>query len=404
MQILPIVVVALLIVSATLAASETAIFALVRLEGIREKLSQPVRYAVNRLMRRPFESLILVIGLNETANVFAESLATAFLLTWLGPQGEYVALPLMFVVVLLFCDITPKTFALGHPAGVARLTARPLAALTDLVHPVTRRFAPFGAAPRPGPVSETEFKALLSVSEDFGEVEEGERVLIHRVFDFGARRVSEVMTPRDKIFAIDIQTLPDEVVQTITHGHFSRVPVYKGDPDSIVGILNAKDLAVRRLEPSPPRIERLIRRPYFIPPTKPLGELFEEMRHERVWVALVVDEYGKLLGLVTLEDLLEELFGELRDEFDFEGPELSQVNENEWIASGAIDVVELNRRLGNSEQIAPVGPAHTLSAVILRRLHRVPQAGETIRLGEFEAMAERVRGATVELVRLRRCS
>jgi putative hemolysin len=397
MLILPIAVVALLIVSATLAASETAIFALARLEGIREKLSQPVRYAVNRLMRRPFESLIVVIGLNEAANIFAESLATIFLLMVLGPVGEYVALPLMF------CDITPKTFALGYPAGIARLTAGVLATLTDVIHPLTRHFAPFEEAPRLEPVSETEFKALLRVSENLGEVEPGERALIHRVFDFGTRRVSEVMTPRERIFSVDIETPPEELLPRIIHGHFSRVPVYRGQPDNIVGILNAKDLVIGRLEPSPPRIDRLIRRPYFVPPGKLVGELFQEMRRERVWMALVVDEYGKLLGLVTLEDLLEELFGELRDEFDFEGPELSQTGENEWLASGAIEVAELARRLGDGAELLHLD-ARTLSALILRQLRRVPRTGETVRIGHFEATAERVRGATVELVRLRRCS
>ncbi len=404
MLILPIAVVALLIVSATLAASETAIFALARLEGIRERLSQPVRYAVNRLMRRPFESLIVVIGLNEAANIFAESLATVFLLMLLGPVGEYVALPLMFLVVLLFCDITPKTFALGYPAGIARFTAGVLATLTELVHPLARHFAPFEEAPRLEPVSETEFKALLRVSENLGEVEPGERALIHRVFDFGTRRVSDVMTPRERIFSVDIETAPEELLPRIIHGHFSRVPVYRGEPDNIVGILNAKDMVIGRLEPSPPRIDRLIRRPYFVPPSKLVGELFQDMRRERVWMALVVDEYGKLLGLVTLEDLLEELFGELRDEFDFEGPELSQTGENEWLASGAIEVAELSRRLGGSAELPHPGGARTLSALILRQLRRVPRTGETVRIGHFEATAERVRGATVELVRLRRCS
>jgi CBS domain containing-hemolysin-like protein len=404
MLILPVAVVALLMVSATLAASETAIFALARLEGIREKLSQPVRYAVNRLMRRPFESLMVVIGLNEAANIFAESLATIFLLTLLGPKGEYVALPLMFFVVLIFCDITPKTFALGYPEGIARLTAGLLAALTEVIHPLTRHFTPFEEAPRLEPVSESEFKALLRVSENLGEVEPGERALIHRVFDFGTRRVSEVMTPRERIFSIDIETPPEELMPRIVHGHFSRVPVYRRNPDNVVGILNAKDMVIGRLEPSPPRIERLIRRPYFIPPGKLVGELFQEMRRERVWLALVVDEYGKLLGLVTVEDLLEELFGELRDEFDFEGPELSQVGENEWLASGAIDVAELNRRLDDSAELPPPGGARTLSALILRQLRRVPRAGENLRIGKFEATVERVRGATVELARLRRCS
>ncbi len=398
---LPLAVVLLLLISAMLAASETALFALARMEHTRENLAQPVRFAVDRLLRRPLESLIVAIGFNEASNVFAECLATIFFLDWLGPRGGYVAVPVMFVLVLLFSDITPKTFALGFPGGVAWVTARPLAALTEIVHPLAQRFTPYEDTPRPEPVSESEFKALLRLGENLGEVEPSERAMINRVFEFGARRVGEVMTPRDHIFAVDYETPPAELTAQVIHGHFSRVPVYRGDPGNIVGILNAKDLVALRLESIAPRIDRLIRPPFFVPPGKPLGELFDEIRRERVWLALVVDEFGKLLGVVTVEDLLEELFGEIRDEFDLEGPELTQLGPHEWLVSGGIDVKRLFEQLGDG--VALAGATRTLSSLILRTLRRVPSAGESVRIGDFEAVAERVRGATVEQVRLRRC-
>lgn len=402
MLVLPITVAVLLLVSGMLAASETALFALARMEHTRQRLSQPVRYAVNRLMRRPLESLIVAIGLNEASNVFAECIGTVFFLTWLGPVGGYVAVPVMFVLVLVFCDITPKTFALGFPGLIASVTARPLAVLAELVQPLVQHFTPYEETPRPEPVSETEFKALLRLGENLGEVEPAERAMIHRVFEFGARRVSEVMTPRERIFSVSIDTPPGELVAHVVNGHFSRVPVYRGNPDNVVGVLNAKDLAVRRLEPTPPRIDRVMRPPFFVPPGKQLGELFDDMKRERVWMALVVDEFGKLLGLVTIEDLLEELFGEIRDEFDLEGPELTEVAPGEWVASGGADAKRLFTQLGDETAVGDGN--RTLSSVILRRLRRVPQTGETVRIGSFEATAQRVRGATVEQVRLKRCS
>jgi putative hemolysin len=403
MFVLPIAIAILILLSATLAASETALFSLARMEHTREQLSQSAQQAIERLMRRPLESLIVIVGLNEACNIFADCLATIFLLAWLGDEiGPYVAAPALLVIVLLFCDITPKTFALGFPAAIAWLTARPLAVLVDVVHPLARHFTPLEEAPRPEPVSEAEFKALLKLGEHQGQVEPAERAMIHRVFDFGTRRASEVMTPRDRIFLLDIDLPVLQQISEIAHESFSRVPVYRGSPDNIVGILHAKDLAARRLQPSPPRVERLVRPAYFIPPGKALGDLFEEMRRGRFQIALVVNEYGRLLGLVTLEDLLEELFGEIRDEFDTEVPELTRISDDEWTASGLIPLGKLADALAPAHVIEVYGGGKTLSSLILRRLGRVPRVGEKLRLGEFDVTVERVRGAAVELARLKR--
>jgi putative hemolysin len=396
-------VIVLLGASALLAASETALFALARMQHTRASLGEAAAKAVDSLLRHSLESLMVIIGFNETVNVFAECLATAFLLSWLGPPGGWISVPVMFVLVLLVSDITPKTFALGFPGFVAEVTARPLAAVAAVVHPIAKWVAPATPPPRPEPVSEAEFKALLRVSEFQGEVEPQERELIHKVFDFGSRRVAEVMTPREKIHALDLATPPDRIVAEVIAGHFSRIPVYRDSPDNIVGILHVKDLVTRRLEPTPPRLERLIRPAYYVPPGKPLAELFDEMRRGRFQLALVVNEYGKVLGLITLENLLEELFGEIRDEFDYEGPEITLVGSGEWLVSGAIEIDRLREALGDGKSVGVSGP-QTLSSVILRRLGRVPRPSEKFRLGDFETTVERVRGATVEVVRLKRWS
>jgi magnesium and cobalt exporter, CNNM family len=401
MAILPIAVALLVVLSAMMAASETALFALVRMEHTREQLSGAVRRAVERLMQRPLESLFMIISVNEASNVFAECLATTFLLMWLGPIGAWVSVPSMLILVLIFCDITPKTFALGFPGGIARITARPLAAIAAVAHPLVRLFTPAAEPPRPQAVSEEEFKALLRAGEVLGEVEPQERELIYKVFDFGNRRVVEIMTPRDKIFALDLKTSPDRLIGDVASGHFSRVPIYRNHLDNVAGILHVKDLVTRRLEPAAVRLERLIRPAYFVPPGKPLGELFDEMRRGRFQLSLVVDEYGRVLGLITLEDLLEELFGEIRDEFDYEGPELTSVGPGEWLVSGAIDLGRLKAALGNGDSLPDGGPA-TLGGLVLSRLKRIPQRGERFHLGEFEAAVERVHGATIELVRLKR--
>lgn len=408
MLLLPIAIAALLILSAILAASETAIFALTRMEHTLEQLDGAVRAAIDRLMARPLESIIVIIGLNEAANVFAECFATTFLLFWLGSIGAYVSVPLMLVVVLIFCDITPKTFALAFPAIIVQVSARPLAVLTRIAHPVAGWFTPEQPPPRPEPVSEEEFKALLRASEYQGEVEPQERELIHRVFDFGNRRAAEVMTPREKMFMLDVATAPERLIAEVAAGHFSRIPIYRDNPDNVIGVLHVKDIVIRGVEAVPPRLERLVRPASFIPPSLPLSELFDEMRRGRFQLALIVNEYGRVLGLITLEDLLEELFGEIRDEFDYDGPEVLPVSDHEWLVSGAIELDRLRQALadGNSfaaANLAGVSLAQTLGTLVLRRLGRVPRPGEKFRLGDYEGQIERVRGATVELVRLRRC-
>jgi putative hemolysin len=396
--ILPAAVGVLVLMSATLAGSETAIFALVRMEHTREQLAPAVRRSVERLMHRPVESLLVIIGLNEACNIFAECLATSFLILWLGQGiGPYVAAPLMLVIVLIFCDITPKTFALGIPGMFATLTATPLAVIADLVHPAMKRLAAAEETPRPEAVSEAEFKALLRLGEHSGQVEPEERAMIHRVFDLGARRATEVMTARDRMFMLDVATPMTELLAAVGRESYSRVPIYRGNPDNLVGILHAKDLVARRLDAVPPRIERLARPAYFVPPGKSLGDLFHEMRRGHFQMALVVNEYGKLLGLVTLNDLLEEVFGEIRDEFDIEVPELTKISDHEFTVYGSIDMTRLNAELPSP--IPPVG-GRTLANIILRKLGRVPRVNEHFELGGFDVTVESVRGATVERVRL----
>jgi len=389
-----------LLIAGLLAASETALFSLVRMESTRGRLQGSVRAALDRLMEGPLESLLVIIGLNETVNIFAECLATSFLLYHFGrPLGAYLSVAIMFVLVLLIAEITPKTFALGWPDRVVKLTARPLAVLTTFVHPIVRWFTPLKETPRPDPLSESEFRALLRVSESQGEVEPGERALIDKVFEFANRRVSEVMTPRDKLFCLDINIPPESLAAEVARGHFSRIPVYRNDPGNIVGVLHVKDLVARRLDPAPARMERLIRPPFFVPPSKALAELFQDMRREHRQLAIVVDEYGVLLGVLSLEDMLEELFGEISDEFDIETPELTPAENGSWLASGAIELGKLRDALGREGLPATDGEG-TLSRWILRRLGRVPRAGEHMRLGKFDATVEKVRGASVELVRL----
>src|SRR5262249_18726375 len=162
-------------------------------------------------------------------------------------------------------------------------------------------------------------------------------------------------------------------------GHFSRVPIYRDRPDNIIGILHVKDLVAQQLEPTPPRLEQLIRPAYFVSPGMALGELFDQMRRSRFQLAIVVDEEARAAGLITLEDLLEELFGEISDEFDYEGPELVRVGPGEWLASGSLAIERLREAVGDGSAL-PHSGAETLGSYLLGRLRRVPRRGEHFKL------------------------
>jgi putative hemolysin len=390
----------LLALAALFSASETALFSLLRIERLRLQLGSRVRAAVEQLLARPLETLVALIGLTELANVFAECLATSLLIGLLGHRGAYLAVPVNLAAIILISDVTPKTLALAFPGAIMGLTAQPLARLTRLLRPITGRLK-VPSPPGPPMVSETEFRALLRAGETQGEVEAAERELINRVFDFGGRRAQEIMTVRERIFALPIDISPERLASEVAHAHYSRVLIYRGELDRIVGVLHAKDLVAWRLESTAPRLERLLRAPYYVPPGKALGPMLEEMRHDHVQLALVVNEYGRLLGLVSLEDLLEELFGEIRDEFDFEGPEITPLDEDRWSVAGSVQLSRLAQVLGPID--LPAGDHDsTLSRLILRRLGRVPRLGERFGLLGFEVTVDKVRGASLERVTLRR--
>jgi putative hemolysin len=392
----------LLLASGGLMAGQTAVLALARLEHTMERLKPGARRAATALLARPLELLLAVVIFGETANFLAASLGTVVLLFWMGPAGAYLSVPVMFLLTLLVSDISAETLALAFPRAVAEATAQPLLMLSRLARPLAR---PLGLLNRPAwrkALSATEFKTLLRIGERHGEIHPGEAELIDRAFTFRSRRVAEIQTPRDKVFALSIDTPADQLLAQVIRARFSRVPIYRADLDNIVGIARAKDLLALRTEPAPSKLKGLLLEPRFVPASKTAGELLDEMRRERFGLALVVDEYGRLTGLVTLEDLVEELFGEIRDEFELAGPEVAPAGHNRWLAHGTASLATVRQAVGAAAPASEGSQDDTLSDALVRKVGRVPRPGERVRLDGLELRVERVRGATVELVQVRR--
>ena len=300
----------------------------------REQMSRSkwtIDSLVLKLLARPRRLIATLLIGNEVVNVSVSAvLASMSPLLYPGRSelelaflATFTALP----VLLLMGEITPKTIAMKSSVGWSRTVARPLWLFSLLVTPIRSvvlliadlLLRPFGGSTRQSmlrDLSEEEFKTLVDAGSAEGEVDAHERRLIHRVFEFGDKTVDQVMEPRDTIFALSHDLPMARLMRQVAKRGYSRVPIFQRSLDEVIGILYAKDLAVHSLSSAgqPRRLGDFLHKPLYVPRNLPAERLFGMFKQRKIHMALVVDEYGKLIGLVTMEDLLEELFGEIRDE------------------------------------------------------------------------------------------
>ncbi len=325
------IAIACVIGSAFCSGSEVALFSLRRVD--REQLARSERTVDRRiiaLLERPrkliatvligndaFNSLLTVIAFTVVVRMYAEHSLWA-----IGGLTLLVTLPL----IVLIAEVTSKTLAAKAPLAWSRVCVVPLAMMTVLVSPLrwvvgavsAVLLAPLGEAARTRPardLSEEEFRTLLDAGSAQGQVDARERRLIHRVFEFSDKNVGQVMTPREKIFALSYDLPAQRLVKELAARGFSRVPIYQKSLDNVRGILNAKDL-IRTVagQPTGRPLGELLHEPLFVPRTTPVKRLFLTFKQKKVHMAVVVSEYGKVLGIVTMDDLLAQIFGQLRDE------------------------------------------------------------------------------------------
>jgi putative hemolysin len=323
----------LIVLSGFFAGSEVAMFGLRRVE--REQLARSGRSVdavVLKLLAQPRRLVTSVLLGSEAVNM---TLAAIGIVVFgeLFPELATPALVALVVavvapVVLLAGVVVPRTLAIKAPIAWARAAARPLALFALVVWPVrmivqvfveglAKAFGSGGRSRGAGNLSEEEFRKLVDAGSAQGQVDARERRLIHKVFEFGDKNVGQIMTPRDKVFALSYDLPMARLAKEVATRGFSRVPIYQRSLDNIRGILNAKDLVLATAGQAPARtLSELLHEPLFVPRTTPLARLFRTFKQRKVHMALVVSEYGGLLGIVTMEDLLEQLFGEIRDERD----------------------------------------------------------------------------------------
>jgi putative hemolysin len=294
-------------------------------------------------------------------------------------------------VELVLGELVPKALALRYTETVALLVSAPfrflgrvsrgaVTLLAGSTRLVLRVFGIRESGPRTF-VSEEEIKLLVREGRQQGILDPTEAELIHSVFDFKDTPVRQVMVPRPKIFALSVDTPPTDAGAQIAEGGFSRIPVYEGAIDNVIGVVYAKD-ALRLLERGQPVALRAILHPaHLVPETKKVGVLLKELQKRRHHLAIVVDEHGSLSGLVTLEDLLEEIVGEIRDEYDWEERPVERLRDGSLVVEGTVSVADLRDHHGVSLPESP--EFETVAGFMLDQLGSLPRGGEVVRAGEW---------------------
>ncbi|MFN8548609.1 MAG: hemolysin family protein [Candidatus Eisenbacteria bacterium] len=423
-------VLALVLVNALFAMAEAALLSVrrSRIDQLVEEGNRAARLA-SRLLNDPTRMLstlqvgVTLVGL-FSAGVAAEHLVEP-LAAWITahlPPGFLVdhAKSIAFAVTILgvslvslvIGEITPKSIAIRHAERIALVTVYPMKWLqtmaTPLVALVTRLSGlitrPFGvtAGFHPSALGEDELRLLVEQSEEHGVIDQDEKEMIHSIFDFGETRAREVMTPRLDVAGLPIHSDVATMVAKVESSGHSRLPVYDGDLDRIVGVVHIKDalpsLAAGRLTAP---IKQLMRPPYFIPEHKLVADLMTELRRDKGQLALVRDEYGTFTGVVSLEDLLEEIVGEIRDEHEREAEDvpLTTLDERTFMVSGRMSLDEFNERMGTE---LPAEDADTFGGYVFGLFGHQPSHGETVDADGFSFQVAQTDGRRILKVRVTR--
>ncbi|HKV31584.1 MAG TPA: hemolysin family protein [Candidatus Dormibacteraeota bacterium] len=406
-----VIIVIALVLAALAASAETSLTSISRVR-LRQLVEQRVPQAIviERLHRDPNAYLSTILIVNTVAIIVASSTATLLSLHLYNERGaEWLVSLVLSLVVLVACEITPKTLALQRAEKVALRMARLVAWATLVMRPivwvltaVTRlilRMMGARAQVRGPFVTEEELKMLVSVGEEEGVLEEEEREMIHGIFEMGDMRVREVMVPRTDLVAIEVNEPVEKAVDLVTkHGH-TRIPVYEGSLDHIVGVLYAKDLLRAVVRGEQKTLREIARKPYFTPESNKVQDVLRDLRKNRVHMAIVVDEYGGTAGAVTIEDILEEIVGPIQDEYDIgEEDEIQFISPNEVILDGRVSVDDVNELL--KLNIA-ADDYDTIGGYVLNQLGAAPKVGATLKLGNAELRVEAVQGTRIKKVRVR---
>ena len=401
----------LIIASAFFSASETAFFALRRVDLMQwKKEGNRMADVIGKMLETPSRLIATMFIGNELVNVSLSSVLAAFLIPMIPAYGEIVALAAGTLTILILGDITPKCIVWPRAKSFSAFSARPLLFFSRIVAPVRflmeimakgilRLLGGGEVAGKKAAFTEREFRALVDVSGESGTLDPGERELIHNIFELTDQRAGEIMTPLADVFMVPVDIPRPELLAQSRKYRRSRIPVYRGERREVIGILYLRDLLrppAEGEEEAP--LSGLLRPPFVVPTSKKLPLLLRDFQRLKVHLALVVDEFGEIVGIVTLEDVLEELFGEIREEHDREEKELVPRPDGSWGVLGKMPIHRFNDAF---QAGLPDQEWDTVAGLLLHEFGRVPGKGDSIVLGSFRFTVERVSGIRIVEVGVR---
>ncbi|MDO5539265.1 MAG: hemolysin family protein [Eubacteriales bacterium] len=392
------VILILLILSAFFSSAETALTTVnkIRIKGLASDGDRRAATLL-KVTEDPGKMLGAILIGNNIVNLTASSLTTSLMMNLFGNLGISIGTGVLTLLVLIFGEISPKTFATFYAEKLALAYARiiwilmkiltPLIFITNQLSHLFLSLLHIDTKNSGSTMTETELRTYVDVSHEDGVIEQEEKQMIYNVFDFGDTQARDIMVPRVDMVSVDVNASYDNVMNVFREEKFTRLPVYEESTDNVIGVLNIKDLLF--CDAGSFNIRSLMREPYFTYEYKNTSELLEEMRQASINFTIVLDEYGATAGLITLEDLLEEIVGEIRDEYDKDEEELiKKISDEEYVIEASMKLDDINDALGLSLHSEDYD---SLGGLMIEYLDHLPVAGETVTAaGEIKLVVDSV--------------
>jgi putative hemolysin len=406
-QLIGLIVVLLL--AALASAAETSLTSAnrIKIKNLAEEGNAAAR-RVEQLQQNPNRFLTTILVVNSVALIVASALATGLALRFSQNYGELISSIVVSVVVLIFCEIAPKTAAVQDPERFARALVNPVYAAAWVLRPIIMVLTFLttflirmlgGQIRRRGPfLTEEELRLMVTVGEQEGVLEEEETEMIHGIFELSDTPVREIMVPRIDMVTLEANMTVGQAVDLALQVGLSRIPVYETTIDNIIGVLYTKDLLLHlRQGREDAKLRDIVRPAYFVPETKKLDDLLHELQSQRVHMAIVIDEYGSVAGLVTIEDLVEEIIGDIQDEYDKEELLFERTGEREYIIDAKISISDLNELLGTRIEAEDY---ETLGGLVYTQLDKIPVVGDVVHYQNLTITVLATKGRRVTKVKV----